>query len=56
MIIFPAEDAQVNSPLPTPLFTATASESTANEWGVINGWSVSRVYSNIRDEYQAISG
>lgn len=55
MIVFPAIDEATIAPRPTPLFSAIASESVANKWVSVNGWSVSNVYSDVKNEYLALS-
>ncbi len=51
-MIFPAEDFFTDAPRPTPLFAAVASESEANLWTTINGWTAARVYSSVSSEYE----
>jgi len=51
-MIFPAEDFFTDAPRPTPLFSAVASESEANLWTTINGWTAARVYSSVSNEYE----
>lgn len=51
-MIFPAEDFFADAPRPTPLFSAVASESEANLWTSVNGWTAARVYSSVSGEYE----
>lgn len=55
MIAFRQSDDQLKSPEPTPLFSGTAVESEANSWTAVNGWSVARVYTDVREEYNALT-
>ncbi|MCK5745024.1 MAG: aminomethyltransferase family protein [Oricola sp.] len=51
-MIFPAEDFFTDAPRPTPLFSAVASQSDANLWTTVNGWTAARVYSSVSGEYE----
>lgn len=51
-MIFPAEDFFTDAPRPTPLFAAVASQSDANLWTTVNGWTAARVYSSVSGEYE----
>lgn len=50
-MIFPAEDFLPDAPKPGPLFAASASESEANLWTSVNGWSVARAFTSPEQEY-----
>ncbi|WP_411819719.1 glycine cleavage T C-terminal barrel domain-containing protein [Hyphococcus formosus] len=52
-MIFATEDIFVDAPRPTPLYAAAASVSEANLWTSVNGWTASRVYSSVAEEYDA---
>lgn len=54
-MIFPGPDLTSAEPRPTALFSACASVSAANKWTAINGWSVSLVYTNVTEEYNALT-
>lgn len=51
-MIFPADDPVAERPRPTSLYAAAASSSEANLWTAVNGWSVSRVFTAVSEEYE----
>ncbi len=53
---FPADDFFADKPRPSPLYIAAAEASLANIWTSVNGYTTARVYTDPKQEYDAVLG